>query len=85
MWIALTVQFIIIGILFWLLRRGLLESLQLLVAYQMLLKSLIPYLPEEQAQRVLSFCSMNDQQKAEMLERISQLVNSLQSLEKKDT
>ena len=75
MWIALTAQFIVIGILSWLLNRGLRESLQLLAAYQTLLEGLVPYLPEKQARKVSNFISMTPAQKEEMLERISQLVN----------
>ena len=85
MWIALTVQFIIIGILFWLLKQGLRESLQLLAAYFLLLKGLIPYLPERQAQKVSNFIYMTDAERVELLKRISQLANSSQYLDEKDT
>ena len=85
MWIALIVQSIVIGTLFWLLKRGLLESLQLLAAYYLLLEGLVPFLPERQALKVLNFISMTDAQKAELLERISQLANSSQYWGAKDT
>ena len=69
MWIVLTLQCIVIGILFWLLSRESRAKQQQLIVYLKLLDSLVPSLPEKLAQQVSNFICMMPLRRQEMLKR----------------